>query len=169
MNQTKLSNEAVFSILKAIHHTNAAHFYIGRVMTESQVKMNAKKFLKGLESKIYSVLIDLRLRISEPETKEIMNQELADPLAVDVVLDTYLCLTHENRANFEEYGSFLVDTQKAAELRKAQGYSDHFDERVGQPKEALKQYISECKRQLKIMEQQMEIIERIENQSLQTA
>lgn len=165
-NQTKLPNKATYALLKAIHHANATAFYLGMVITEAQPKMNTKKFIMDMMRKANSILTDMKLKISDPESKEVLNQELQDPLAIDAITDTYLALNRENRDNFEEYGLFLIDSQKAAEIRRSGGLSDHFDERIAHPKESLLQFISEIDRQRAIMVKQLAIIEKYEPQKL---
>lgn len=159
MNQTKIPAEATIALLKAIHYTAAAHFFIGRVITEANPKMNAKKFLTDLQRKCNSILVDLRLKISDRETKDTLTAEISDPLAADAIVDTYLFLNVENRKNFEEIGSFILDTQMAAEKRKGKGYAEHFDERIGHSLEPLLQFKKETERHLKLINQQIEILQ----------
>jgi len=165
--QTKIPAQATINLLKAIHYANACQFFIGAVISEVQPKMNAKKFLTDLQRKAQSIITDLKLKISDKETRETLNTEISDPLAADAIIDTYLFLTLENRTNFEEIGSFILDTQKTAEKRKEKGYSEHFDERIGHSLEPLLQFRSETERHLKLINQQIEILTK--HQTKQTA
>ena len=157
-NKTRIPAQATINLLKAIHYFSAGSFFIGAVISEVQPKMNAKKFLNSLQAKAQSLITDLKLRISDPETKATLNTEISDPLAADAVIDTYLFLTLENRKNFEEIGSFILDTQRAAETRKDKGYSEHFDERIGHSLEPLLEFRKETERHLKLINQQIDIL-----------
>lgn len=157
--QTKIPAQATINLLKAIHYFAAGQFFIGAVISEVQPKMNAKKFLTDLQRKANSVIVDLKLRISDANTKETLLTEISDPLEVDAIIDTYLFLNLENRANFAEIGSFILDSQMAAQKRKEQGYSEYFDERIGHSLEPLHQFKKEMERHLSLINKQIEILE----------
>jgi len=158
-NRTKMTAQGTISILKAMHYANACQFFIGTVISEEDPKMNAKKFLTDLQKKALSIITDLKLKISDSEKRNELKQDVSDPLAADAILDTYIALTAENRQNFEEIGSFILDSQIAAEKRKENGYSAHFDERIGHSLEPLLQFRKETERHLKLINQQIEILE----------
>ena len=156
---TKISSNATIALLKSIHHANGCAFYIGSVIAEVQPKMNAKKFLTDLQRKATSILTDLKMKISDTETRATLETEISDPLEVDAIVDTYLFLTLENRKNFSEIAEFMLDNQIAAERRKENGFSAHFDERIGHSLEPLLQFRKENERHLKLINQQIEILE----------
>lgn len=104
---------ATFAIAKFLSLTGAAIEYGEAIIRESNATGHAKNFLNIQNNKIRSAHRDILGRVKTSESKDALKDELADPLAIDALLDGWMMLTKEGREKLEDYIAQLLQTHKA--------------------------------------------------------
>lgn len=151
-----MSQQATYSLAKALQHAEAAAFHIDIVITETQPKFNAKHFLTSLREKAKSISKAVGTRIQDSQCRSILKADLEDPTAWDAMTDIFISLSKNRREEMLEFASFLFDVEEAEKLRVEEGGMAQYDERIAPLRSNLKAFIREEERRLSIMKKHLE-------------
>lgn len=108
-----MPQNAAFAIAKALHHAAASKFYFELTIAEAQATHGAKQFLKSLAGDADRIIKTTLSRMSTPDMKDEIRQELHDPLWLDSMSDALISLTPENRDKAEQVIADLLNKQAA--------------------------------------------------------
>jgi hypothetical protein len=146
--------KAIFAIAKSLHHANAAKFYFEQSINEIKATFGDKKLLSDLARRADSIVRDMLMRVPDGQVKEILKDEIKDPLAIDAFSDTFIQLSLENRTKAEDFLNHLISIQIAKAHRVANGYTEDYEKGVIQGENHFKELIAEKEAELSIIKRE---------------
>jgi len=115
MNLVKVGTKVPINITlyfsKALHHANCAGFYFDLILAELKPQGKIQQFLKKQSNNCKAVKNDVLTSMRQGEGKEIMKDDLQDPLMLDALCDSFLMLDDNRRAQIEFFIGNLVNQQ----------------------------------------------------------
>lgn len=152
----KINEKSTFAIAKGLHHANAAKFYFEQVINELNLRFTDKHTMNGLAAIANKIVTSMLSKVPDGEVKNMLLEEMQDPLAIDAFCDTFIKLNLENRTKAEDYLEHILNTQISAAIRAKQGYSEEYVQGLVQGKDHFEQMIKEKERELAIIRKEYE-------------